>query len=149
MMLNVDEDYWPTTIDAFLPHMIVQTVANGFPADFFTGALDRNVLAQEAIKLGANNDQTTACLRTRADLNQPSDTQDWFAGSYPGETGVTTYVVVVQGDNGKLDIVYWWLFNYNQGKTVAGTSWGNHVSVRNPLQTTASKFSLVDRTGNM
>jgi len=128
MELNVDEDYWPTTIDAFLPHMIMQTVTNGVPRDFYTGSLDRNVLAEEAIKLGTRNDQTTACLRTRADLNQPSDTQDWFSGSYPGETGVTTYVVVVNGENGKLDIVYWWLFNYNQGKTVASTSWGNHVS---------------------
>ncbi len=35
---------------------------------------------------------------------------------------------MVEGANKRLDIVYWWLFNYNQGKTVAGTSWGNHVS---------------------
>jgi hypothetical protein len=35
---------------------------------------------------------------------------------------------VVEGAGKRLDIVYWWLFNYNQGKTVAGTSWGNHVS---------------------
>jgi hypothetical protein len=36
--------------------------------------------------------------------------------------------VVVEGAQKRLDIVYWWFFNYNQGKTVAGTSWGNHVS---------------------
>ena len=36
--------------------------------------------------------------------------------------------MVTEGRNGKLNIVYWWFFNYNQGKTVASTSWGNHVS---------------------
>ena len=41
---------------------------------------------------------------------------------------VTAYAVVVEGAAKRLDIVYWWFFNYNQGKTVAGTSWGNHVS---------------------
>jgi hypothetical protein len=41
---------------------------------------------------------------------------------------VTAYAVVVEGAEKRLDIVYWWFFNYNQGKTVASTSWGNHVS---------------------
>jgi hypothetical protein len=66
---------------------------------------------------------------TRADLNHPSDTQDWFAGARPTDASqVTTYAIVVEGAGQRLDIVYWGLFNYNQGKTVAGTSWGNHVS---------------------
>jgi hypothetical protein len=70
-----------------------------------------------------------ACLRTRADLNSPSDTQDWFNGTRPLDgSQVTSYAVVTEGRNGKLNIVYWWFFNYNQGKTVASTSWGNHVS---------------------
>jgi hypothetical protein len=128
-MLNVDEVYWQTNIDAFLPHMILQKVNDGRPGDFFTGPLDRNVLAAQAQALGANNSGTGACLRTRADLNQPSDTQDWFNGTRPqGAAQLTTYAVAVEGRNGRLDIVYWWFFNYNQGKTVAGTSWGNHVS---------------------
>ena len=35
--------------------------------------------------------------------------------------------MVVDGQNGKVDIVYWWFFNCNQGKTVAGSSFENHV----------------------
>ena len=133
-MLNVDEVYWQTTIDAFLPHMIIQkaTDPTGLAlTTFYNGALDRNVLAEQAALLAkANaNTNTMAFLRTRADLNQPSDTQDWFNGAPPTKPAeLATYAVVVEGANKRLDIVYWWLFNYNQGKTVAGTSWGNHVS---------------------
>ena len=131
-MLNVDEVYWQTTIDAFLPHMILQKAQNNSGdglTTFYDGPMDRNTLAKQALLLGAANTNTMAFLRTRADLNQPSDTQDWFAGSRPANPSqATAYAVVVEGPNGKLDIVYWWLFNYNQGKTVAGTSWGNHVS---------------------
>jgi len=131
-MLNVDEVYWQTTIDAFLPHMIMQKAqdpqGDGL-STFYDGPLDRNVLAKQAQLLGASNTNTMAFLRTRADLNQPSDTQDWFSGSPPTNPAqLATYAVVVEGAEGRLDIVYWWLFNYNQGKTVAGTSWGNHVS---------------------
>lgn len=128
-MLNVDEVYWQTTIDAFLPHMIVQKAQGDGLSTFYDGPLDRNVLARQAQLLGAANTNATAFLRTRADLNQPSDTQDWFSGSPPTNPAqLATYAVVVEGAEGRLDIVYWWLFNYNQGKTVAGTSWGNHVS---------------------
>ena len=35
-MLNVDEVYWQTTIDDFLPHMIVETVDNQTPQPFRT-----------------------------------------------------------------------------------------------------------------
>ncbi|HLY00052.1 MAG TPA: hypothetical protein VKR62_15235, partial [Roseiarcus sp.] len=131
-MLNVDEVYWQTTIDAFLPHMIMQKAqdpqGDGL-STFYDGPLDRNVLAKQAQLLGASNTNTMAFLRTRADLNQPSDTQDWFNGSPPTSPAqLATYAVVVEGAEERLDIVYWWLFNYNQGKTVAGTSWGNHVS---------------------
>jgi hypothetical protein len=129
-MLNVDEVYWQSTVDAFLPNMILQKVDNGAPSgDFYTGGMNRDVLAAQAIALGNHNSNTGACLRTRADLNQPSDTQDWF-----NSTRATTpqqlvsYAVVVEGTNNRLDIVYWWFFNYNQGKNVANTSWGNHVS---------------------
>jgi hypothetical protein len=138
-MLNVDEVYWQSNVDAFLPHMIMQTVTSEMmgnpPArvyyqhDFYTGPLNRNVLAQQAVALGSNNTGDTACLRTAADLNSPSDTQDWFNSTRPTQASqLATYAVVIEGSNGKLDIVYWWFFNYNQGKTVAGTSWGNHVS---------------------
>jgi hypothetical protein len=137
-MLNADEVYWQTNVDAFLPHMIMQTADHWRDGqgvnqtslnDFYTGPLDRNVLARKAIDLGAKNTNSTACLRTRADLNHPSDTQDWFSGTRPQEASqLTTYAVVVEGKNGYLDIVYWWFFNYNQGKTVASTSWGNHAS---------------------
>jgi hypothetical protein len=131
-MLNVDEVYWQTTIDAFLPHMLMQKAqdpqGDGL-STFYDGPLDRNVLAKQAQLLGAANTNAMAFLRTRADLNQPSDTQDWFSGSPPANPAqLATYAVVVEGAQGRLDIVYWWLFNYNQGKTVAGTSWGNHVS---------------------
>jgi hypothetical protein len=128
-MLNVDEVYWPANVDTFLPHMILQKVQNGSPSDFYTGQLNRNVLTAQAPLLGGNNTSDGACLRTRADLNQPSDTQDWFNGTCPQDgSQVTAYAVVTEGLNKKLNIVYWWFFNYNQGKTVAGTSWGNHVS---------------------
>jgi hypothetical protein len=131
-MLNVDEVYWQTTIDAFLPHMIMQKAMDPMGlglTTFFDGELNRNVLAAQAKLLGAANTNTLAFLRTRADLNQPSDTQDWFNGAPPTDPAqLATYAVVVEGAAGRLDIVYWWLFNYNQGKTVAGTSWGNHVS---------------------
>ena len=93
--------------------------------------MDRDVLAKQAGSLAvANaNTNTMAFLRTRADLNQPSDTQDWFASARPtGPAKVTAYAVVVEGAQKRLDIVYWWFFNYNEGKTVANTSWGNHVS---------------------
>jgi hypothetical protein len=122
----VDEVYWQATIDAFLPHMIVQKASDDSGdslSTFYDGPLDRNVLAKQASLLGAANTNTTAFLRTRADLNQPSDTQDWFAGAPPTNPAqVTTYAVVVEGAGKRLDIVYWWLFNYNQGKTVAGTA---------------------------
>jgi len=129
-MLNVDEVYWQSTIDNFLPHMIVETVVlnSNSPQPFFTGSLNRQVLVQQAINLGDRNTNGTACLRTNPDLNQPSDTQDWMASTRAAPNGVTSYAVVAKGKNGFLDITYWWLFNYNQGKTVASTSWGNHVS---------------------
>jgi hypothetical protein len=131
-MLNVDEDYWQSTIDAFLPNMILQKARDPFGNDLSTlygDPIDRNVLAEQARLLGAANTNTMAFLRTRADLNQPSDTQDWFASARPTNPAqVTAYAVVVEGAQKRLDIVYWWFFNYNQGKTVAGTSWGNHVS---------------------
>jgi hypothetical protein len=131
-MLNVDEVYWQSTIDTFLPHMILQKAkdsSGGGLSTFYDGPMDRNVLAKQALALGASNTNTTAFLRTRADLNQPSDTQDWFNSARPTDPAqVTAYAVVVEGAQKRLDIVYWWLFNYNQGKTVAGTSWGNHVS---------------------
>jgi hypothetical protein len=131
-MLNVDEVYWQSTIDAFLPHMIVQKAANNLGmglTTFYDGPMDRNALAKQAVLLGAANTNTMAFLRTRADLNHPSDTQDWFNSARPTDPAqVTAYAVVVEGAQKRLDIVYWWFFNYNQGKTVAGTSWGNHVS---------------------
>ena len=96
---------------------------------FYDGPMDRNVLAKQALLLGAANTNTMAFLRTRADLNQPSDTQGWFNSARPTNPAqVTAYAVVVEGAEKRLDIVYWWFFNYNQGKTVASTSWGNHVS---------------------
>jgi hypothetical protein len=128
-MMNVDDVYWQSNVDAFLPQMIIQKVNNGAPHDFYTGPLNRNVLAQAAAALGNANTSDSACLRTRADLNQPSDTQSWFAGARAtNPSQLTTYAVVVEGQSGKLDIVYWWFFNYNQGKNVANASWGNHVS---------------------
>ena len=73
----------------------------------------------------------------------------------------TTYAVVVEGAQKRLDIVYWWLFNYNQGKTVAGTSWGNHVSdwehvkvkldrgrLREPAETKRSSGVMYDHHGD-
>jgi hypothetical protein len=132
-MLNVDEVYWQSTIDAFLPNMILQK-ANASGNDlstFYDGPMDRNVLAKQAaaLTLAGANTNATAFLRTRADLNKPSDTQDWFNSTRPTNPAqVTAYAVVVEGAQQRLDIVYWWFFNYNQGKTVAGTSWGNHVS---------------------
>ncbi len=131
-MLNVDEVYWQSTIDAFLPNMILQKARDSSGDElsiFYDGPMDRNVLGKQALALGAANTNATAFLRTRADLNQPSDTQDWFARTRPTNPAqVTAYAVVVEGAQKELDIVYWWFFNYNQGKTVAGTSWGNHVS---------------------
>ena len=124
-MLNVDEVYWQSTIDAFLPNMLLQRTANdskdGALSTVYEGPMDRNVLAQQALLLGAGNTSDTAFLRTRADLNQPSDTQNWFNSARPTDPSqVTAYVVVIEGAQKRLDIVYWWFFNYNQGKTVAG-----------------------------
>jgi hypothetical protein len=133
-MLNVDERYWQSTIDAFLPNMILQKASDSSGnnlSTFYDGPMDRDVLAKQAGSLAvANaNTNTMAFLRTRADLNQPSDTQDWFASARPTDPAkVTAYAVVVEGAQKRLDIVYWWFFNYNEGKTVANTSWGNHVS---------------------
>jgi hypothetical protein len=95
----------------------------------YDGPMDRNVLAKQATSLSAANTNALAFLRTRADLNLASDTQTWFASARPTDPAkVTAYAVVVEGAEKRLDIVYWWFFNYNQGKTVASTSWGNHVS---------------------
>ncbi|HWF10710.1 MAG TPA: Vps62-related protein [Bryobacteraceae bacterium] len=128
-MLNADEVYWPSNVDSFLTHMILQRVTAGIPSDFYTGPLNRATLAAEAARLGPNNTNDGAALRTAADLNQASDTQDWFNGTRPVDgSQVTSYAVFVEGANGRASIVYWWFFNYNQGKNVASTSWGNHVS---------------------
>jgi hypothetical protein len=131
-MLNVDEDYWQSTIDAFLPQMILQKAEDPSGAvlrTFYDGPMDRNALAKQALLLGPANTNATAFLRTRADLNDASDTQNWFASTRPTNPAqVTAYAVVVEGAKKRLDIVYWWFFHYNQGKTVASTSWGNHVS---------------------
>ena len=131
-MLNVDEVYWQSTIDAFLPNMILQKASDSSGdnlSTFYDGPMDRNVLAKQATLLGAANTNALAFLRTRADLNHASDTQTWFASARPTDPAkATAYAVVVEGAQKRLDIVYWWFFNYNQGKTVASTSWGNHVS---------------------
>ncbi len=61
-MLNVDEVYWQSTIDTFLPNMILQKAANassGGLTTFFDGPMDRNVLAKQAKLLGAANTNTT------------------------------------------------------------------------------------------
>jgi hypothetical protein len=99
-MLNVDEVYWQSTIDAFLPNMILQKAANasGGLTTFYDGPMDRNVLAKQALLLGAANTNDTAFLRTRADLNHPSDTQGWFNSVRPTNPAqVTAYAVVVEG----------------------------------------------------
>ena len=129
-MINVDEVYWPSNVDSFMTHMILQKVENGMvPVDFYTGPLNRVTLAQQAVKLGPNNTSTGAALRTAADLNEPSDTQDWFNSTRPADgSQITSYAVFTEGQSGRASIVYWWFFNYNQGKNVANTSWGNHVS---------------------
>jgi hypothetical protein len=85
-MLNVDEVYWQSTIDTFLPHMILQKARDNSGdglSTFYDGPMDRNVLAKQALALGAANTNAMAFLRTRADLNQPSDTQYWFACARP------------------------------------------------------------------
>ncbi len=138
VMLNADEVYWPSDIVVFLKNMKLQTVELIKTArlpyyrttDVYPGPLDRKTLTDQAAKLGAENNRTDACLSTIQSLNDPSSTLPWFNGSRPSATNpVTAYAVVVEGaDNGKLDIVYWWFFNYNQGKDVANTSWGNHVA---------------------
>jgi len=113
-MLNNDEVYWQTNVDDFLSHMIVETVDNGQPQPFDEKPLNRYALAEAAAALGKRNTNSTARLRTRAELNEPSDTQDWMTGTLPGPTDVQCYAVVLKansGDGGYLDITYWWLFN--------------------------------------
>ena len=61
----------------------------------------------QAIALGDRNTNQTACLRTSADLNRPSDTQDWMPGTRAAPNGGTPYAVVAKGENGYLDITYW------------------------------------------
>ena len=59
-MLNVDEVYWQSTIDAFLPHMILQKARDSSGdglSTFYDGPMDRNVLAKQALALGAANNQ--------------------------------------------------------------------------------------------
>ncbi|KIM95500.1 hypothetical protein OIDMADRAFT_34244 [Oidiodendron maius Zn] len=58
--------------------MIVKTVDSQNPHPFYIGPLDRQVLGMQAIALGDRNTNQTARLRTSADLNRPSDTQDWM-----------------------------------------------------------------------
>jgi hypothetical protein len=95
---------------------------------FFPGPLNRAELANQAVALGASNYGDGASLTTINDLNLPSDTQDWFTSTRPtSDSQVATYAVVVDNLFGRVDIIYWWFFPYNQGKTIASTSWGNHV----------------------
>ena len=62
-MLNVDEVYWPSNVDAFMTHMILQKVvtvsgpagSGQNPEDFYTGPLNRKTLAEQAARLGADN----------------------------------------------------------------------------------------------
>lgn len=85
--------------------MIIQTAMHLMGVrlkTFYDGALDRNVLAHHAALLtNANaNSNRMAFLRTRADLNQPSDTQDWFNGAPPTKPAeLATYAVVVGAQN--------------------------------------------------
>ena len=68
-MLNVDEVYWQSTIDAFLPNMILQKAANNSGqglSTFYDGPMNRNVLAEQAKLLGAANTNTMAFLRRSA-----------------------------------------------------------------------------------
>ena len=59
-MLNVDEVYWQSTIDAFLPHMILQKAQDSSGdglSTFYDGPMDRNALAAQATNSGRGEHQ--------------------------------------------------------------------------------------------
>ncbi|OJD17519.1 hypothetical protein AJ78_02388 [Emergomyces pasteurianus Ep9510] len=58
---------------------------------------------------------------------------EWFRGTKPDKTGktvdaVTSIIVVRDHDDGKtVDVFYFYYYTYNQGNTVLGIQFGNHV----------------------
>lgn len=143
LKFHKEEVYWCTDVDSFLPHMIIQKRVERFGVteddpptvvseDFFTGSLTRATLVEQTTALTGQkkNSINEAHLRTRTPLDSPSETQAWFNGTKPTTgSGISSYVVITESaDQLHVQITYWWLFNYNQGKTVAGTSWGNHLA---------------------
>ena len=134
-MLNVDEVYWQSTIDAFLPHMILQKAADRFRLGArrrsTTARMDRNVLAKQAARCQANGEHQHDGVPAHARGSQPALGHAGLVQQRTADQSGASHDLCGRGRgraDKRLDIVYWWLFNYNQGKTVAGTSWGNHVS---------------------
>ena len=128
LVFQEGEAYWHANVDSFLTHMIMTCKDTGTFIHNGEVGLTKADLVKGANTLIRNNSES-ATLRTIHDLNQPSDTQDWFNGNK--EVPITSYVVVSSPsdtDFSRVNITYWWFFNYNQGKTVGSTSWGNHVA---------------------
>lgn len=132
-----DEAYWPANVDDFLPRMILQKGTDDSyksVSTIYDQPMSKELLVSQGEPLG-----NLGILRTLNDLNEPSDTQEWMNGNKPSaQHPVHTYVVVtnrlasscdsIDVNNVNAEITYWLFFNYNQGKTVASTSFGNHVA---------------------
>lgn len=66
-------------------------------------------------------------IRTKQTLDEPSDELPYFQGQRD-LTSVPVYAFWVDKPGSVTDIVYYFFFPYNRGKSVASTVWGNHVS---------------------
>lgn len=70
------------------------------------------------------DDQSQHWIRSTAALESPSDTLDFFAGDL---AGAPVYAFYADKGGGVVDLVYFFWFPYNRGKSVVDTIWGNHV----------------------
>ena len=108
IFLHSEEEFWPSDVDSFLPHMNIQT---GDVA-FFEGALDRATLALQAQSLGGKNFIDGAHLQEKLTENYL-----WKRGTKPTSASqIHCYTVITESkDLLCVQITYWWFFNYDNG----------------------------------
>ena len=63
-------------------------------------------------------------IRSTAALDSPSDTLPFFAGDLDG---APVYAFYADKGSQIVDLVYFFYYPYNRGKSVVDTIWGNHV----------------------
>ncbi|KAL3466712.1 hypothetical protein BJX64DRAFT_215109 [Aspergillus heterothallicus] len=121
--LHSEETYRPSGIAEHLEHVVAQVdhqAAEGGPSALTLDNLDQlNAVGNESVYLSSQEG---------IDANpQPS----WFSGASVDESGqsqdVSSIVVVHDRGGGEVDAFYFYFYSYNQGNTVLGMEFGDHV----------------------